>query len=491
MWSSHISTLPSCRWFSSKEAQQDISAAETSGTASTRTRNNTKKKLTMDEFFEHLGKQQQHLKKTKQKHRGDKSRPILQQTISRLRSSSDSLSSQPAPSTELVSVVATLKSETQSSSPTTTTTTTTTPPRTDMTSFFDQVDAIIAENKRRKNSNEIISSATSDSAIKSKDNESMFLDRLSPNVIDTDETSTTRRPLPVQKYDHTTLQGQYLELLDDAMDDPKFLRRHTSSPIPNELATPVIDWLKSTEPSIDINLPMLQKAVQGNMDKRNSNGNNSSDSNMILPEEPIGNFRQELANQRDRFLQHHGWNNKQYMVATITLIRIGNLCAQHSTAPPLQVAWSKLKETGFFLDKDILHNYLYVSTTFSLPSARRLSSLSSRLLLRNNNESNSAGSVLDFLDGLSDTDTLSSSSSSSQDDDNDNDTESYEGCGVAIDLAAEVALCHNFLFEPTEQSTMIHVRVLVAQNRPNEAERLLDSCQVSAEQVEKDTLITV
>ena len=43
-----------------------------------------------------------------------------------------------------------------------------------------------------------------------------------------------------------------------------------------------------------------------------------------------------------------------------------------------------------------------------------------------------------------------------------------------IDVASEVALCHDFLYDPSEQSTSIRVRMLVSQGRAKDAERLLD-----------------
>ena len=48
-----------------------------------------------------------------------------------------------------------------------------------------------------------------------------------------------------------------------------------------------------------------------------------------------------------------------------------------------------------------------------------------------------------------------------------------------IDLSAEVALCHDFLHEATEQSTGIHVRRLVQLGKANEAEALLEATVVS------------
>jgi hypothetical protein len=50
-----------------------------------------------------------------------------------------------------------------------------------------------------------------------------------------------------------------------------------------------------------------------------------------------------------------------------------------------------------------------------------------------------------------------------------------------IDVTSEVAVCHDFLFEPTEQSMSIRVRMLVSQGMPREAEILLDAFAVSGD----------
>jgi hypothetical protein len=244
-------------------------------------------------------------------------------------------------------------------------------------------------------------------------------------------------------------------LLDIVLSDPRTLRKHARSQLRDEDAAPVFEWLRSVEPSVDTKLTVLQEALWEGDDSNNSPRN-------IDAKDIKTQFRDELFRQRKMFKKHHGWTEKQYSVAVSALIRLGNLCASRSIAPPLEVAWLKLKEAGFNMDQATLHNYLYVSSTFSLPSARRLSSLSTRF------SRNSSGSVLDFLDELSSQTTL-----------DDPEKSSKKEKDLPIDVAAEVALCHNFLFGPSEQTTMIHVRVLVSQGRPNEAEKLLDSSQVS------------
>ena len=44
------------------------------------------------------------------------------------------------------------------------------------------------------------------------------------------------------------------------------------------------------------------------------------------------------------------------------------MCAKKATGAPIDIAWQKLKEAGYEMEKDRIHNYLYVSATFSTRS---------------------------------------------------------------------------------------------------------------------------
>ncbi|KAG7360143.1 protein-only RNase P [Nitzschia inconspicua] len=371
-----------------------------------------KKRLTLDEFFDNLSKQQE-----KQKSQNGAT-PFNEAQISRSLRRPSSLYSEPTTSSQGDAS----ENEKKSSAST---------PRTDMASFFEQVDALVAKNRQLKAEQNGASPLLP--FYKEKSDDDPIFDLLSPS-----------KP----KYDNTP-HGKFLEMLDSMLEDPKFLRQHTSNPLTDEDAKPVIEWLKSTDTSVDISLDMLREAL-----REGNNGSPSESSSDTVDSKNL--FAGQLHQQRETFMKHHGWTKKQYDVASNALVRVGSLCAKLSTAPPLEVAWQKLKEAGCRMDQSVLHNYLYVSSTFSLPSARRLSSLPTRLTR------NSGGSVLDFLDGLSG-----------------EPSPGTEETNDSIDVAAEVALCHDFLFEPSEQTLMIHVRVLVSQGRPNEAEKLLEASQKS------------
>jgi hypothetical protein len=310
---------------------------------------------------------------------------------------------------------------------------------TDMASFFDQVDALMEKNKQSGDHKDISKGTPV------AEEESLF-DLLQPAVEEPSLPSTS------QCYDNTAWQ-QYCELLEQVTEKPEFLKKHTKNPLPEDSATAIIHWLKSPEPSMKTTLPMLDNALQDGDNNSNeglSVGSSTNQEQQTTEEQ----FRGEIRKQRQAFMAHHGWNAKQYNATMGALVIIGNLCAKACKAAPLEVAWQKLKEGGFRMDQKTLHNYLYVSSTFSLPSSRPLSSLTRR--------SKTSASILDILGGLSrDTHNL--------------ERESNKEKKNVVDVAAEVALCHDFLYAPSEQSTSIHVRILVSQGKPHEAEKLLDA----------------
>ena len=334
-----------------------------------------------------------------------------------------------------------------------------------MSSFFDEVNAIVATNKAKaaaaekdQSTTTTTSSTHSSTSTTTPSSTSTSSSRVSIlNILPPSTTVRTERS--IDAYDEYSYD-KYYDLLEEMMEGPKFLRKNTRSSLDEDQAVSVIEWLQAEEPVIPINLPTLQSTW------KNSTNNNDNETSTATNEDTSKQlFRDELINQRQRLMEHYGWDDKQYSVAVGALTNMGNLCAKRATAPPIEVAWQKLKEAGYKMDKDTLHNYLYVSSTFSSLSS------SSRY-----NQKNRKNSVVNFLDDISNTvnSTIKSkgvvSNHPETGDDNEDDW---------IDVTTEVALCHDILFEPTEQSTSIRVRMLVSQGKAKEAERLLDSSMVS------------
>lgn len=352
-------------------------------------------------------------------------------------------------------------------------------PAADMNSFFDEVNALM--DRKGKEKEELHATTTSPTneinSIDSNPNVRPSVSDLFPpissagNDSDLEDRNSVGYNCSIESWD------QYSDLIEEVIEGPKFLARFHSKKSGNTSEDEaervrqigeVVEWLRSKTPLIEAHLPTLIFALTGEVSNASDEPEsevteNGGDGEMMTATDSSYTsrrelFRGELDSQRESFLNNVGWTKKQYEVATGALVAMGNLCAKNCTSPPLDVAWSKLKELGYPMkNKDVLHNYLYVASTFSLP--KRKFSLAGEI-----GGDGSSPSVLDLLYGTSD-----SSSTISSDDDLDDE----------IDLSAEVALCHDFLHEATEQSTGIHVRRLVELGKANEAELLLEATMVS------------
>lgn len=356
-------------------------------------------------------------------------------------------------------------------------------PAADMNSFFDEVNALM--DRKGKAKEELHATTTSlpneSDSIGSTPHVRPSVSDLFPHVSspspgndsDQDDRNSVGYNCSINSWD------QYSELLEEVIEGPKFLARFHGRKSENKSEDEaekvrqigeVAEWLRSKAPLVETHLPTLDVALTGELSNasdgpENEVKENGGDGETIMTATNCSYtsrrelFRGELDSQRESFLNDLGWTKKQYEVATGALVAMGNLCARNCTAPPLDVAWSKLKELGYPMkNKDVLHNYLYVASTFSLPK-RKFALAGERV-----DGDESSPSVLDLLYGTSDL-----SSSVSRDDDFDDE----------IDLSAEVALCHDFLHDATEQSTGIHVRRLVELGRANEAESLVEATMVS------------
>ena len=308
----------------------------------------------------------------------------------------------------------------------------------EMTSFFDEVNAIMEKNQaqRGKTQDAIAMTNLGGEGENQPPGRRSIFDMFPP------ETIRSPNAYEEEAYD------QYLEILEDIMKKDVFLRKHTKNPLTGEKAQLIIDWLKSDEPTIACNLPMLDKAVRHGLSEEEAAQASST-------------FRSELTVQNEAFQAHHAWDELQNRVAIGALKSMGSICGNTARATPLDIAWQKLKEVGIKMDPKMLNNFLYVSSTFSVRSSRSLFPTRGRV----------GGSVLDFLDG--------GKSKEEKRDDALKVVEEAEN--EYIDVTSEVALCHDFLYEATEQTMSIRVRMLVSQGKPREAEILLDTFAVSGD----------
>jgi pentatricopeptide repeat protein len=242
--------------------------------------------------------------------------------------------------------------------------------------------------------------------------------------------STVRGP---DSYPAASME-QYYQILEPVLTSQKFRKKHTNQPVSDEDAQPVVEWLRLDGPALPCQLPTFQKALKAGVEP--------------LQRGKERHFDEEVGLQRKRFYTHCGFRERQMKIASGAMFQVTNMCARNGKGLPLEVIWAKVKECGM-TDKLLLHNLLYVSATFSTGSAqsrRKRRSKYGHLV--------GITSILDVLDP--DTD------DQGEDDDD------------IIDLTDEIAIYHDLLYEPTEQSINIRVRLLVAQGKAKEAERLLN-----------------
>lgn len=313
-------------------------------------------------------------------------------------------------------------------------------------SFFDQVDDMMVDQRKQ--------SDTFPKAEKTFDAPSQTVQRRDPSaprqygsatdysaekslfdVFKIPDAPQARSPTA---FDATACE-HYQDMLSDIVNhDKKFRRQHTAKPIRDKFADPVIAWLQSEEPAIPQDLPMFQQALQKGVQPLDPSNKASH----------VFESAGDTHRQRKRFLEKMEWDDKQYKMAQGVLVQITNLCAKNARGQPIEVIWEKIKEAGIS-DKKILHNMLYVSATFSTGNRRKRAKYGQLAGL----------SILDVLDAESPSD---GSGDGQQDDEE------------LVDMSDEIAIYHDMLHSPTEQSINIRVRLLVSQGNAKEAERLLN-----------------
>lgn len=307
----------------------------------------------------------------------------------------------------------------------------------DLSSFFDEVNSIMKKNTKRQLDANNKSGSTDDILASQKEKKRAI------SLFDMMPTKIERSPNAYAEdaYD------EYMDMIDTITSSPRLLRKHTRSPIDDDRASSIFDWLKAEEPVVPHSLPSLQKVMTENL---------SEDERLQVRKD----FRSELKTQKLRLCDHYGWDNQQYTVAINALTSLGAMCAKKATGAPINIAWQKLKEAGYEMEKDQIHNYLYVSATFSTRSIDLSSS--------------SGESIIDYLNRDPTNPAIDPKNDETQSTiDDDTETEAL------IDTTGEIANVQDLLFSPTEQSTSIRVRTLVSQNRTKEAEQVLESNAVS------------
>ena len=150
-----------------------------------------------------------------------------------------------------------------------------------------------------------------------------------------------------------------------------------------------------------------------------NNGSKLSDANKSNRNTPDSYTKQKLQERRSMYLDQTGITEQQQKLATTLLSHLADHCAKTRQPKPLYIAWEKILEAGMTPLSRVLSTYLYVL-------------------------------------GL----------------DQDRDESDR-------DVAAEVAMFHDAIYEPTEKTITLLVKSLVQRGDAAGAEALLDDISVS------------
>jgi len=427
-----------------KETEKNPVSRTTTGRSRPRSQPPVKSTTAMDDFFARLGtntlNQDRRSSVTK---RRNEIRPSTTDNKNSIGGVDSSM--KPTISSSLSS---TLKGLSSSSSTTTTTTRKeeSSTKLAEMSSFFDEINRVVAENKKKEVSAMKGGMTTSTLIGSKKSNETItppsILDLMPPDM-------GIRGPNAFDEQSH----DEYIEILDTIIEEPKLVQRKALIRLDKDQLQSVMEWLRSEEPVVDYHFPVLAKVIE------TSNGRN--DNQWDDEQQLRKNLRREIQIQQDKFREKQGWNNSQYEVATRVLHRMGNICSKKASGLPAEIAWEKLKEMGYCNRQDIIQNYLYVLSTFATTTSTTFSTSSS-------------GSVLDFLDTTVAQEEKEGPQTSPKQPEEPSEQQTMED-----DAVTEIALLHDILFGASEASTSIRVRKLVSLKRPAEAEALLDKNAVS------------
>ena len=234
---------------------------------------------------------------------------------------------------------------------------------------------------------------------------------------------------------------QYYEILEPIVKSDKFFSR-VKEVQSNEVQS-VLEWLKADEPILGHDLPTFHAAIKSELDLTKENATYKK------------NLQKELSEQHARFCNHYNLTEMKHIdLAFKGLLIATSMCARYGKGLPVEVIWGKIKESGAY-QKELLQHLLYVSATFTTGSARSRRK-------RRSKYGHLAGiaSILDVLDSDEFTSTAENDQAKEETD--------------LVDTTDEIAIFHDILFEPSEQSINIRVKLLVAQGKAKEAEMLLD-----------------
>ena len=329
-------------------------------------------------------------------------------------------------------------------------------PRTTFVSFFDEVD-VKMNNRKQRNSTIFEQESKSNSSLEhlfdmfnKKGDASAKDPAVMPN---TPVYKSLFDAFPIEKrvhkpnaYDKDAFES-FQKSIRDVVYSDRFQRKNTRKPLEEEVVNPVIEWLLKDEKLIPYDYSIMKEAARAGIDCSGmmKHGIDSKKSS----------FKGQLKDQKEVFLKKTNFTEEQYQVAMRSFSVLASICAKNCTDEPLVVAWEKMKEAGMIPTSDVIDVFMYVTGTM-MPAGLLTSSRRSR------NTPRELSSVMSILGS-------------------EEIEDSQEERKDSIDLATELALFHDLLYDPTEKSISLRVKRLVALGDAEAAETLLDSFPTSSD----------
>jgi hypothetical protein len=253
------------------------------------------------------------------------------------------------------------------------------------------------------------------------------------NVFKVPDMPKARRPdaYPLESWE------SYTAMLREVASDGKIRKRNSIKPFADDVASSVMEYLEKDYAVVEFNCPTYEKALRGEE----------------LQHSMRKEIKSEIKLQRERFCEATGFTYEQHgEMVKIALMLVTNLCASRGQGSPLPVLWGKMKEAGICNSKSLCI-LLYVASTFVINNSyTKMGSL------------NDSPVLLQIL-----------STSKNNDDSINNSNDDSMVSNTTLDILDEIATLHDLLYSPSEQTALIRVRLLVAQNNASAAEAVLQS----------------
>ena len=211
----------------------------------------------------------------------------------------------------------------------------------------------------------------------------------------------------------TEMFNEYKDAVEELLESNRGLKRED----PEDIEI-IKSWILHPSRTASINLPILT-----------SNDSKTEESSKEISKK----FSNDLQTQKDLFLTNQTFTKDQYLLAMRVLCTLGDYCAKRMLLSPIIIAWEKVKESGMKIREPAMNTYLYIVGNAMHPSIQNATDIDTLLSL-----------------------TLSEVS-------------------FGNNIIGEVALFHDLLYKPTENSITLRIKNLLSKNQIADAESLLSN----------------